>query len=147
MRIITAVLQDNCENTIRESLQCSEYHVSYTADAPQKAINKTAEGKVLLPGRQGRSWELLMIQTILAASLLCTPSWVFLCIPCLQPSVSLIAQTSPEEKMRNIESWALQEEILILLVLCDGGRGRSRKLVSLPQVFLVPDQDEGPPAP
>ena len=49
--------------------------------------------------------------------------------------------------MRNIESWALQEEILILLVLCDGGRGRSRKLVSLPQVFLVPDQDEGPPAP
>lgn len=144
MRIITAVLQDSCENTIRESLQCSKYHVSYTADAPQKAINKTAEGKVLLPGRQGRSWEPLMIQTILAASLICTPSWVFLCIPCLQPSVSLIAHTSPE-KMRNIESWALQEEILIPLVLCDGGSGRSRKLVFLPQIFLVPDQDEAPP--
>ena len=129
MRIITAVLQDSCENTIRESLQCSKYHVSYTADAPQKAINKTAEGKVLPPGRQGRSWEPLRIQTILAASLLCTPSWVFLRIPSIQPSVSVTAHTSPKEKMRNIESWALREEILIPLVLCDGGRGRSRKLL------------------
>lgn len=127
MRIITAVLQDNCENAIRESLQCSKYHVSHTADAPQKAISKTTEGKVLLLGSQGRSWEPLVIRTILAASLLCASSWVFLCIPSLQPSVSLIAHTSPEEKMRNIDSWALQEEILIPLVLCGGGKGRSRK--------------------
>ena len=145
MRIITAVLQDNCENTIRESLQCSEYHVSYTADAPQKAINKTAEGKVLLPGRQGRSWELLVIQTILAASLLCTPSWVFLCIPCLQPSVSLIAHTSPEEKMRNIESWASKKRFWFYWFCVMVGGGGPENLYLYHKFFWFQTRMKAPP--
>ena len=55
MRIIIAVVQDYCEDTLRGSLQCSQCHASYTAGAPQKASNKTAEGEALLSGRQGRS--------------------------------------------------------------------------------------------
>lgn len=80
---------------------------------------KTAKGEALLSRRQGRPsshQEALVLHTTLAASLPYTLSWVILClIISLQPSVSpaLLCILHLGSVIRNIEFWALQEEIMI----------------------------------
>ena len=116
-----------------------------TADAPQKAINKTAEGKFLLLGRQGRSWEPLVVQTILAASLLCLLPGFFFASQVSSRVFSYCTYLTwgEDEKYRLLGPPRRDSDSTGFVWWWEGEVQKT--FVFLPQVFLVPDQDEGPP--
>ena len=111
----------------------------------RQVIKLLKEKPFYLEGREGPAshQKPLVLHTCLAGSLLCTPSWVILCLhhkSTAQCFSSLTVHTSPGEHDEKYRILGPPSRVSDSIWFCGG----VQKAAFLPQLFLVPRQDSGP---